>query len=796
LTQVSGGATFETTYSVKVAYKTAGVWRAYGTACNVTTPTPTTKVQTSQCGVTLTSVTQTVTADAVTGISGYRFEVTNGTTVRTFDTASGAINSFKLTQLTGGATLGMAYSVRVAVKYPSGVWGPFGQACMVYTQSTKVQASQCGITLDTPNTLIYADAIATAEAYRFQVTNGTTVRTYETASAAINYFSLTQLTGSIPYATAYSIKVASKYAGIWGDYGQSCTVSTGAALTKVQLSQCGITLPTIATLIYADPVIGATSYRFEVSGGGYATPRVYSGANDITYFNLTQLSGGALYGTTYSVRVAHKSGGIWSAYGASCNITTGAPVSKVQTAQCSATLATVSTNILADVAYGATAYRFEVTNGATVRTFDTANGTTNFFKLSQLAGGAMYSTTYSVRVAVRYGSGVWGSYGTSCNVTTPGVTTNVTPSQCGVTLASVSTSILAVAIADPLITAYRFEVTNGTTVRLYSTADGATSSFKLTQLSGGVLFNTAYSVRVAVKYNGLWQAYGASCTVTTPAVQTVKVISTQCGVMVQPSTTVMSEVPTVAATRYRFELTAGATVLTYENTINTFRLKDVPGYQMGTTYAVRVAYQYNGVWYAYGQSCNLTLPSLITKVQASRCGTTVSTSTTIATEAMSIAPSRYRFELTAGTTVLTYENTLNSFRFRDVSGYQPGTTYSVRVATLYNNVWYPYGESCIITVSATTREIVEEVPTKATIFAVKGYPNPYNAYFTLSLDTPSDAMVYVRVFDMTGKLIEDREVAPSALESLQLGADWASGVYNVIVAQDDQVKTIRMVKKE
>jgi hypothetical protein len=39
-------------------------------------------------------------------------------------------------------------------------------------------------------------------------------------------------------------------------------------------------------------------------------------------------------------------------------------------------------------------------------------------------------------------------------------------------------------------------------------------------------------------------------------------------------------------------------------------------------------------------------------------------------------------------------------------------------------------------------------------------------------------------------------VAPSALESLQLGADWASGVYNVIVAQDDQVKTIRMIKKE
>uniref|UniRef100_UPI0037BEC5C9 putative metal-binding motif-containing protein n=1 Tax=Flavobacterium sp. TaxID=239 RepID=UPI0037BEC5C9 len=601
LTQVSGGATFETTYSVRVAYKLSGVWKAYGTACNVTTPTPTTKVQALQCGVTLAAVTQTIYADAVTGISAYRFEVTNGTTVRTFDTASGSLNYFKLTQLTGGATLGMSYSVRVAVKYPSGVWGPFGPACMVYTQSTKVQASQCGITLDTPNTMIYADAIASAEAYRFEVTNGTTVRTYETASSAINYFTLTQLTGSIPYSTAYSIRVATKYAGIWGDYGQSCMVSTGAALTKVQLSQCGSTLPTIPSLIYADEVIGATTYRFEVSGGGYGTPRVYTAATNINYFNLTQLSGGALYGTTYSIRVGHKSGGVWSAYGASCNVTTpAAPESKVQAAQCGTTLAAISTVILADVAYGATAYRFEVTNGTTVRTFDTANVTTNFFKLTQLTDGAMYSTTYAIRVAVKYGSGVWGPYGTSCNVTTPGPTTNVFPSQCGVTLASVSTTISAVAIADPLITAYRFEVTNGSTVRTYTTADGATSSFKLTQLSGGVLFNTVYSIRVAVKYNGTWRAYGTSCNVTTPDVQTVKVISSQCGVTVQSGTTVMSEVAPVAVTKYRFELTAGATVLTYERTINTFRFKDVPGFQMGTAYSVRVAYQYNNVWYPYG----------------------------------------------------------------------------------------------------------------------------------------------------------------------------------------------------
>ncbi|WP_297868281.1 T9SS type A sorting domain-containing protein, partial [uncultured Flavobacterium sp.] len=129
-----------------------------------------------------------------------------------------------------------------------------------------------------------------------------------------------------------------------------------------------------------------------------------------------------------------------------------------------------------------------------------------------------------------------------------------------------------------------------------------------------------------------------------------------------------------------------------------------------------------------------------------------------------------------------------------------GSSYRVKVALLNNGVWSSYGSVCNVTLPGTApttrQEVVEEDVTSKVIFTVKGYPNPYTSYFTLSLDSPSDAMIQVRVFDMTGKLIEDREVAPSALESLQLGSEWSRGVYNVIVTQDDQVKTIRMVKQE
>jgi hypothetical protein len=150
--------------------------------------------------------------------------------------------------------------------------------------------------------------------------------------------------------------------------------------------------------------------------------------------------------------------------------------------------------------------------------------------------------------------------------------------------------------------------------------------------------------------------------------------------------------------------------------------------------------------------------------------------------------------------VLTYERTINTFRFKDVPGFQMGTAYSVRVAYQYNNVWYPYGESCIITTAGTAptakAEQEKEVPVTTPIFSVKGYPNPYNAYFVLSLETPSESKVGVRVFDMAGRLIEEKEIEPASLESLQLGANWPLGVYNIIVTQEAQVKTIKMVKNE
>ncbi|WP_395655408.1 FISUMP domain-containing protein [Flavobacterium sp.] len=98
----------------------------------------------------------------------------------------------------------------------------------------------------------------------------------------------------------------------------SMTIIVIPVYTQVQASQCDITLPSLTTTISANAFSGATGYRFEVTDG--RTLRIFQTVN--RYFNLSQLPGGASYGTTYSIRVAIQYNSVWQPYGPSCTVST------------------------------------------------------------------------------------------------------------------------------------------------------------------------------------------------------------------------------------------------------------------------------------------------------------------------------------------------------------------------------------------------------------------------------------------------------------------------------------------
>lgn len=93
---------------------------------------------------------------------------------------------------------------------------------------------------------------------------------------------------------------------------------------------------------------------------------------------------------------------------------------------------------------------------------------------------------------------------------------------------------------------------------------------------------------------------------------------------------------------------------------------------------------------------------------------------------------------------------------------------------------------------ATVAKIMS--PTIATsVFDVLAYPNPSASQFTLELRSSEKGKSSgVRVYDVLGRLIEKRQLESN---TVQIGAGYPSGVYNVIVTQDAQSKTLRLIKQ-
>lgn len=369
------------------------------------------------------------------------------------------------------------------------------------------------------------------------------------------------------------------------------------------------------------------------------------------------------------------------------------------------------------------------------------------------------------------------------------------PSQCGTTLSNVANTIYSQQAAGAQ--GYRFEVTNGSNVRTF---DSATNSFSLVNLPGGVTYGTTYSIRVAVKTNGFYRSYSASCSITTPASPaTTNVIASQCGTTLANIANLIYANQVTAANQYRFEVTDTANtsnVRTFDTSVNRFSLTNLTGgATYGATYSIRVALRFGTTWEDYGTACNVSTPATpgLTNLIASQCGITIN-NRWVTLYANQVPDAQgYRFEVTNGATVRYYNSAFSRFALGNLTGAVPaGTVYTVRVAVLYNSVYGDFGSACNVTTSAGfTRQAAAPV----TIFEVKTYPNPFAENFKLDINTSSEESVSVKVYDMIGKLVESKEVNVSELGTQELGNRYSSGVYNVIVSQGANVETLRVIKR-
>ena len=130
-----------------------------------------------------------------------------------------------------------------------------------------------------------------------------------------------------------------------------------------------------------------------------------------------------------------------------------------------------------------------------------------------------------------------------------------------------------------------------------------------------------------------------------------------------------------------------------------------------------------------------------------------------------------------------------------------GSTYTETNAVAgknYYRVKFTNG-NCNNTASYSTSAIIyyKDCVTVAKVSALSAvsYPNPFVENFNISLSNSKGEKISVAVYDMMGRLMEQHEADTNEVSELQMGNNYPSGMYNVIITQGDEIKRLRVVKK-
>lgn len=379
------------------------------------------------------------------------------------------------------------------------------------------------------------------------------------------------------------------------------------------------------------------------------------------------------------------------------------------------------------------------------------------------------------------------------------IVTQISEAQCGSTLPSVSTLIVAQYV--PHMTRYRFYVRNTETEEV-QILERYQYYFHLTSLDN-YDYATTYGISIELQRNGVWLGYtGPECLVSSPAILADGGAAqiTLCGSVIPSVNTLIASPSLPGATGYRFRVTNASDplapnqvqVLTRPG--NWFKISMLETFTYGTSYLVEVAVKTTGDYTEYGSPCEIIAPAVPTIVE---CGMVIPlASTPVSAPSLQYATS-YKFELTNMLTnsVITMIRPTNYFRFNQIPGYSKGTPYSIRVAVMTKGVFSDFGEPCEITSPGAASARFEEQLVEKTEFGAIAYPNPFADSFSIEVTTSMTETINVKMYDMTGRLLESADIAPSEASAIKLGEKYPSGVYNVIVSQGEVVKTLRVIKR-
>jgi len=524
------GIDYGTTYRIAVSWYNGTSWSAYGSQCQVTTPSNTLLINSSFCNTTLASMGTSITTN-VSRMCGHRFEIreTDETLIGVYDGHAGAQANpgrspyeFRFTWVSPGLIQYFTtYRIRVAYyDAATATWSAYGPYCDITTPNlplTQLTSAWCNnANVATSTTNIYCETVAGTYQYQFAI-SATGYGPIIDLVKGSNTFKLSELPAPHPLpGLQYDVLVSTRQVPTdpFGPEGNQCFVKLKVSTTVISNTDCGTTKNNLQQdTIHALPISGAQGYRYRIVDG--ATTIIDTVTNVSSYNGITfRKFPGIQYCKTYFMSVKVLMNGTWSDWGSACNIsTTCAPTTELRPFFISnPTIESCGTNIYVNTILFATNYEYAVSGGTVNDIFQSVS---SGFKLQNIpsAGNVTYNTTYSVSCRV-FVNGAWQPWGPSNSVT---LSKQAQLSGfCNAVVPTMGTNVYCTSVG--CASDYRFRLNGPGLINYVHNPSTMTNRFQPSQLLGaGIQYNQTYTVEVAYLAGGVWSAYGPSCTITTPS---------------------------------------------------------------------------------------------------------------------------------------------------------------------------------------------------------------------------------------------------------------------------------------
>jgi hypothetical protein len=245
------GIKYGQSYDISIAAYVNGAWRPYGSNCNISTSSTIPTSSLTSSSVNLSTLDQSISFTGIPLATNYRLEISNAAqSFTTVNVRQNTVLNYKMSWVSG-VQYGRTYNVRVSA-YVDGAWRAYGPTCTVTTPSTipSSQLTVCGQSVPTLSTVVSFNPVSGASNYRLEVASQTSTvvnyRPNNLTNWALSFVPGTQVN------TPYSIRVAAYVGGVWGPYGQTCTLYCMGSLQRTNMFEESIN-EVIAINIYPNP---------------------------------------------------------------------------------------------------------------------------------------------------------------------------------------------------------------------------------------------------------------------------------------------------------------------------------------------------------------------------------------------------------------------------------------------------------------------------------------------------------------------------------------------------------------